>query len=64
VKEVVKALPMLFRLLDVVAERASSERRASVEGIFLGFLAAVADAFDIPLLKASVSMVLRFTRKH
>jgi hypothetical protein len=64
VKEVVKALPMMFRLVDVVAERASTERRACVEGIFLTFLAAVADAFDIPVLKASVSKVLKFTRKH
>jgi hypothetical protein len=63
VKGVVKALPMMWKLLDV-AERVSLERRACVEGIFLGFLAAIANTFTMPALKASVSKVSKFTRKY
>jgi hypothetical protein len=57
VREVVKALPMMWRLLDVVAEKLPREQRVTVEGIFFKFLTVVADTFKIPVLKAALSRV-------
>ena len=56
-REVVKCLPMMWRVLDVVAAKESSERRACVEGIFLGFLSFVADKFSISVLMNFVTTV-------
>jgi hypothetical protein len=56
-KEVVKCLPMMWRLLDVVAAREARDQQTCVEGIFLGFLSFVADKFKIPDLKTSVTKV-------
>lgn len=56
-KEVVKCLPMMWRLLDVVAAQESRGQQSCVEGIFLGFLSFVADKFKIPDLKTSVTKV-------
>lgn len=56
-KEVIKVLPMKWRLLDVTRNKCSRERRACVEAIFLGFLAIVSDSFKIPDLGNTVSKV-------
>ena len=56
-KAVVKGLPMMWRLLDVVGEKLSRERRACVDGIFLGYLAVIAEMFKIDSLKEVVSKV-------
>jgi len=56
-REVIKCLPMMWKVLDVVAAKESRERRACVGGIFLGGLSFVADKFSISGLKNSVSMV-------
>jgi hypothetical protein len=56
-KEVVKCLPMMWKLLDVVALGESWERRAYVEGMFLGFLSFVADQFKLLDLKNSITTV-------
>jgi hypothetical protein len=55
--EVVKALPMMWRLLEVCVQDAARERRASIEGIFLGYLAIISNEFKIPSLKTVVSKV-------
>jgi hypothetical protein len=57
VKEVIKVLPMKWRLLDVAKEKCSRERTACIEAIFLGFLAIVSDSFNIPDLQDTVSKV-------
>jgi len=57
VKEVIKVLPMKWRLLDVTRDKCSRERIACVEAIFLGFLAIVSDTFKISDLEAAVSKV-------
>jgi hypothetical protein len=56
-KEVVTCLPMMWRLLDVVAATEERDQQTCVEGIFLGFLSFVADKFKIPDLKTSVTKV-------
>ena len=52
--EVVKALPMMWRLLDVVTE---TTPYACVEGIYLKFLSVLADTFTIPSLKVAALKV-------
>ena len=57
--EVVKALPMMWRLLDVDVVTKTTQR-ACVEGIYLKFLSVVADTFTIPVLKVVASKVHEF----
>ena len=58
VKEVIKVLPMMWRVLDIAAQQATRERRACIEGVFLGFLAVLSDVFKITSLKTAVSKVI------
>jgi hypothetical protein len=60
-KEVTKVLPMLWKLLELSAQKATRERRACIEGIFLGFLAVVSESFEIHTLKTSLSDVTSFS---
>ena len=55
VKEVIKLLPMKWRLLDVCKETCTPERRACVEAIFLGFLAILLHSFKVSDLQTIVS---------
>jgi hypothetical protein len=57
-KEVIKALPMLWRALEILTERLAAERQACVEGIFWGFLNIVSTMFNIPDLQNTLSKVL------
>ena len=57
VKEVIKVLPMMWGLLDIAAQQSTRERRACIEGIFLGFLSIISDSFKITSLKTAVSKV-------
>jgi hypothetical protein len=56
-KEVIKVLPMMWSLLDTAVQHSTGERRACIEGIFLGFLSIISDTFKIPSLKTVVSKV-------
>ena len=58
VKEVVKALPMMWQLQDSVVNELTPERRACVEGIALGLLSILSESFDLPNLKSAVNKVL------
>ena len=62
VKEVVKALPMKFRLLEIAQSKATHDQRAAIEGCFLGFLFVVSESFKIPSLKASVAKEIEYRR--
>jgi len=57
VKEVTKALPMIWRLLDIAPQTLTCEARTCIEAIFLGFLAVASELFQIPELKSSASKV-------
>jgi hypothetical protein len=61
VKEVVKVLPMMWRLLELAQQNVTRERRACIEGVFLGFLSIISDAFQIPTLKTTISKVVLFS---
>jgi hypothetical protein len=56
-RAVVKGLPMMWRLLDVIGEKLPRERRACVEGIFLGYIAVIATTFKISNLHDVVTKV-------
>jgi len=58
VKVVIKVLPMMWRLLELTHQNATRGRHACIEGIFLGFLSIISDAFQIPSLKTTVSKVI------
>ena len=62
VKEVIKVLPMKWRLLDVAMGKCSREQTACIEAIFLGFLAIVSASFKIPELQGIVSKVFSRNR--
>lgn len=55
--QVVKALPMMWRVLDVTGEIGTRERVACLEGLFMGFLAEVAEIFKISSLSNIVLKV-------
>jgi hypothetical protein len=57
-KEVVKALPMMWRIIDSSNQKATRERQLSIEAIFLGYLEVVANTFTIPDLETSISKVI------
>lgn len=57
-KEVIKVLPMMWKLLELSAQKGTRERRACVEGIFLGFLTVVSEFFEIHTLKTCLSEVV------
>jgi hypothetical protein len=54
-KEAIKALPMLFRLLDVSTEIATVERRACIEGVFVAFVFVIAEKFGVDSLRSAAS---------
>jgi len=56
-QEVIKGLPMMWRLLEVTGEKLSRERRACVDGIFLGYLSVISDVCKISNLKTAVTKV-------
>jgi hypothetical protein len=58
VKEALKGLPMMWRLLDIAVHQSTGEHRACIEGIFLGFLSIISDAFKMTSLKTAVSKVV------